>query len=253
MAIRLLFILVVAVALVRPGHAADVHVLAAASLKESMDDQARRFEAATANRVVVSYGASSALARQVEAGSPADIFISADADWMDYLEARRLLKPASRVGLVGNALVLIAPVSSTVAVDLARGTDIGAALDGGKLAMANPDSVPAGKYGKAALTSIGAWERVKPNVARAENVRAALLFVSRGEARLGIVYRTDAIADPSVRIVATFADDTHPAIVYPAALLAGSRSAAAADLLAALQSPDGRARFARFGFSAPAQ
>ena len=184
--------------------AADVTVFAAASLKEAMDQQAKTFEASTGNKVIVSYGASNTLAKQIEAGAPADIFISADLDWMDYLDQRRLLAPNTRFDLLRNTLVLIAPASSTSTLRIGPNFGLAAALGTEKLAMANPDSVPAGKYGKSALEKLGVWASVEKQVARAENVRAALALVSRGEAPFGIVYRTDALADKGVKIVDTF-------------------------------------------------
>jgi len=231
------------------AHAADVTVFAAASLKEAMDDQARQFKARGDN-VVVSYAASNALAKQIEAGAPADLFISADVDWMDYLERRRLLAPNTRATLLKNTLVLIAPAASTVALNVGPGFGIAAALAGEKLAMANPDSVPAGKYGKSALDALGVWPSVEKHVARTENVRAALALVSRGEAALGIVYRTDARADNGVRIVGTFPANTHAPIVYPVAVLADSRSAAARPLLDYLRSPAARTIWEKYGFLA---
>lgn len=231
-----------------PVAAAEVRVYAAASLKESLDDQVRRFEASTGNKVVVSYGASNALARQIDAGAPADLFISADLEWMDYLQQRHWLASASRV-LLRNTLVLIAPKTSTVSVDLVPGTSLAAALGDGKLAMANPDSVPAGKYGKAALVTLGVWPAVARQVARAENVRAALVLVARGEAPLGIVYRTDALAEPGVRVVGTFPANSHSPIVYPAAVIAGgSAPVVAAALLDALCAASARAVWEQHGF-----
>jgi molybdate transport system substrate-binding protein len=230
------------------AHAATVTVFAAASLKEAMDAQARAFEANTGNKVVASYGASNTLAKQVEGGAPADLFISADFDWMNYIDQRHLLAPGTRVTLLRNALVLIAPAASVVSLKIAPGFGLAAALHGEKLAMANPDSVPAGKYGKSALMNLGVWTTVEKQVARAENVRAALVLVSRGEAPFGIVYATDALADKGVRIVDTFAADTHPPIVYPAAMLAASRSPAARPLLDYLRSGAADALWQQYGF-----
>jgi len=228
--------------------AADVIVFAAASLKEALDEQARQFASGTGNKVVVSYGASNALAKQIEAAAPADVFISADLDWMDYVGQRNLLAPGTRIDLLRNALVLVAPSSSTTALRIAPGFGLAAALGTGKLAMANPDSVPAGKYGKNALEKLGVWTNVEKQVARAENVRAALALVSRGEAPFGIVYSTDALADKGVKIVDTFPPDTHPPIVYPAAVLASGKSAAARPLLDYLRSPAARAVWDKYGF-----
>ncbi|MEO8847209.1 MAG: molybdate ABC transporter substrate-binding protein [Casimicrobiaceae bacterium] len=227
---------------------ADVTVFAASSLKEAMDAQAKQFEAATGSKVIVSYGGSSTLAKQVEGGAPADLFISADIAWMDYIDQRHLLAAGSRVTLLRNTLVLIAPAASKSAIKIAPGFDLAAALGSDKLAMASPDSVPAGRYGKSALEKLGVWTSVEKKVARAENVRAALALVSRGEAPFGIVYSTDAFADKGVRIIDTFGAGTHPPIVYPAAILATSHSAAAKPLLEYLQSPAARATWEQFGF-----
>jgi molybdate transport system substrate-binding protein len=228
--------------------AADVTIFAAASLKEAMDDQAKQFEAGTGNKVVVSYGASNALAKQIEAAAPADIFISADLDWMDYLEQRNLLAPGTRINLLRNALVLIAPASSKATLKIAPNFALAAALGTEKLAMANPDAVPAGRYGKSALEKLGVWASVEKQVARAENVRAALLLVSRGEAPFGIVYSTDALSDKGVRVVDTFPPDSYPPIVYPAAVLASSKSPAARQLLDYIRSPSARPVWEKYGF-----
>jgi molybdate transport system substrate-binding protein len=230
------------------AHAAGVMVFAAASLKEAMDEQARRFETGTGNKVTVAYGASNALARQIEAGAPADIFISADLDWMDYLDQRHLLAPGTRFNLLRNTLVLVAPAASKATPDIGPNFALAAALGQEKLAMANPDSVPAGKYGKAALEKLGVWSGVEKQVARAENVRAALVLVSRGEAPFGIVYATDALADKGVRVVGTFPPDSYPAIVYPAAVIATAKSAAARPLLDYLRSPAARPVWEKYGF-----
>jgi molybdate transport system substrate-binding protein len=239
----------VVLALASPlARAADVTVFAAASLKEAMDEQAKQFAAATGNKVIVSYGASNALARQIEAGAPADLFISADLDWMDYLAGRSLLAPNARFDLLRNTLVLIAPASSSSALRIAPNFGLAAALGTEKLAMANPDSVPAGKYGKSALEKLGVWTSVEKQVARAETVRAALALVARQEAPFGIVYSTDALADKGVKIVDTFPPDSYPPIVYPAALLASSTSPAARPLLGYLRSASARPVWERFGF-----
>jgi molybdate transport system substrate-binding protein len=231
-----------------PAAAARVTVFAAASLKESMDAQARSFESATGDKVIVSYGASNALAKQIESGAPADLVISADIGWMDYLDGRRMLAPGTRVDLLRNTLVLVAPASSTAALRIAPNFGLALALRTDKLAMANPDSVPAGKYGKSALQKLGVWSSVEKQVARAENVRAALALVSRGEAPFGIVYATDAKADNGVRIVDVFPADSYPPIVYPAAVLVASRSPAARPLLDHLRSAAARAVWEKYGF-----
>ena len=235
------------------ARATDVTVFAAASLKEAMDEQAQRFQTATGSKVVVSYGASNALAKQIEAGAPADVFISADVDWIDYLDRRHLIAPGTRNDLLSNTLVLIAPATNATTLRIAPNFDLAAALGNGRLAMANPDSVPAGKYGKAALVKLGVWSAVETKLARAENVRAALALVSRGEAPYGIVYRTDAMADARVRVVDTFPRDSYPQIVYPAAVVAESRSAAARPLLEYLRSAAATAVWQQHGLGVVAQ
>jgi len=243
------FVVAMCLAIASPIAAADnVTVFAAASLKEAMDDQAREFERETGNKVIVSYGASNALSKQIEAGAPADLFISADLDWMDYVGQRGLVAPSARFDLLRNTLVLIAPAASSSPLKIAPDFGLAAALGNEKLAMANPDSVPAGKYGKAALEKLGVWPSVEAKVARAENVRAALALVSRGEAPFGIVYRTDAIADKGVRVVDTFPPGTYPPIVYPAALLSASKSTAAKSLLDHLRSAPARPVWEKYGF-----
>jgi molybdate transport system substrate-binding protein len=227
---------------------ATVTVFAAASLKEALDEQARQFEARGGDKVVVSYGASNALARQIEAGAPADLFISADRDWMDYLDQRRLLLANTRVSLLTNTLVLIAPAASNVALKIGAGFGLASALGGGRLAMANPESVPAGKYGRTALEALGVWASVERQIARTENVRAALALVARGEAPLGIVYGTDALAEKGVRVVDTFPSRTHPRILYPAAVLATSHAPAARSMLDYLHSPAAASIWQKYGF-----
>ena len=228
--------------------AADVTVFAAASLKEAMDRQARQFEARTGHKVTVAYGASNALAKQIESGAPADLFISADLDWMDYLSQRHVLVAPTRSNLLRNTLVLIAPAMTGSTLTIGERFPLAAALGAGKLAMANPDSVPAGRYGKHALERLGVWTSVEKQVARAENVRAALALVARGEAPFGIVYRTDALADKGVRIVDTFPSSSHPPIVYPIAVIADSKSAASHPLLEYLRSSSARAVWEEYGF-----
>lgn len=228
----------------------DLVVFAAASLKEALDEiNAAWGRERGGKRAVISYAASSALARQIEQGAPADLFASADQDWMDYAQAKGLIRPDTRVTLLGNRLVLIAPKEAAVAVEPAPGFDLAPALGDGRLAMANVDAVPAGKYGKAALERLGAWEAVKSRVAQAENVRAALLLVARGEAPLGIVYRTDAAAEPRVKIVGTFPEGTHPPILYPVAVTTASTHPDAPGFLAYLRSGTARAAFERQGFA----
>ncbi|MGH8798873.1 MAG: molybdate ABC transporter substrate-binding protein [Casimicrobiaceae bacterium] len=231
------------------AHSADLTIFAAASLREALDEQVDRFEADTGGKAVVSYAASNALAKQIEAGAPADVFLSADTGWMAYLDQRGLLRAGTRTNLLGNALVLIAPADTQTALSIGPGFALAAALGTGRLAMANPDSVPAGKYGKAALTALGVWPSVEQHVARADNVRAALLLVARGETPFGIVYATDAMAEPKVRVAGTFPESTHPPVVYPVAIVASSRSPYAPRFVESLASPAARAIWARHGFT----
>ncbi|MBV9587881.1 MAG: molybdate ABC transporter substrate-binding protein [Alphaproteobacteria bacterium] len=224
-------------------------LFAAASLKNALDAIDEGWRRDTGKPVTASYAASSTLAKQIENGAPADLFISADPDWMDYLQQRNLIKPESRSDLLGNSLVLIAPVSSTVKLPITPGFALAAALGGGRLAMADPAAVPAGLYGKAALEKLGVWSSVANRIAAAENVRAALLLVARGEAPLGIVYRTDAAIEPGVRIADTFPSDTHPPIVYPIALTASSDNPNAPSLLVFLRGAAARAQFQKAGFA----
>lgn len=231
-----------------PARAGGPLVLAAASLQESLSAVANAWAAKGHARPVVSFAASSALARQVEAGAPADIFISADEEWMNHLAERNAIRPRSRFVLVENALVLVTPAASKSTLRPTRGFPLARALGDGRLAMADPDAVPAGRYGKAALQSLGVWDLVAPKVASAENVRAALALVERGEAPFGIVYATDAAASAKVRVVGTFPASSHPPIRYPAAMVAASKHGDASAFLAFLRSKAARSIFARHGF-----
>ena len=224
-------------------------VLAAASLQEALTAEADAWAMQGHPRPTLSFAASSALARQVESGAPADLLVSADEEWMDLLEKAGSLRPGTRRDLLSNAIVLIAPRSSAAKVELSNPATLAAALDNGKLAMADPEAVPAGKYGKAALEHMGAWQSVSGRIATAENVRAALRLVESGEAPLGIVYATDAAADANVRIVGTFPESTHPPIVYPAALTENAASPDAAAFLAYLRSPAATPLFEKQGFT----
>jgi molybdate transport system substrate-binding protein len=225
----------------------DVLIFAAASLKNAIDDLAAPCKEATGVGYKASYAASSTLAKQIAEGAPADVFISADLEWMDDVARRNLIESASRVNLLGNDLVLVAPKASSVALKIAPNFGLAVALGNGRLAVADPAAVPAGLYAKAALTSLGVWNSVSSRLAPSENVRAALLLVSRAEAPLGIVYRTDALADASVRIVDVFPESSHPPIVYPAALTARARASARA-VLDYLRGPAARAVFETQGF-----
>lgn len=226
-------------------------VLAAASMQESLQAVADEWTQEGHAAPVLSFAASSALARQVEQGAPADLFVSADEEWMDALERQKLLKPQTRATLLGNSLVLVAPASSTVTVNFTDPASFPAALGKGPLAIADPAAVPAGKYGKAALESLNLWQAAEGRLAPAENVRAALALVERGEAPLGIVYATDAKAAPKVKVMATFPVSSHPPIRYPVAVLAASTNDDAEAFRAFLNSAKARAIFARYGFASP--
>jgi molybdate transport system substrate-binding protein len=237
----------VAVAVSAGAWAADVTFFAAASLANALPEIAAAYKQQTGNTVKFSFAASSILARQIEASPGADLFMSADSDWMDYLDSRGLVNHATRKTLLTTHLVLIAPASSVPAIKIAPTFDILGALKGGRLAIADPDSVPAGKYAKSALTSLGVWNTVVNHLAQAENVRVALAYVARGETPLGIVYTTDALVDPKVKIVDTFPDKTHAPIVYPAALTKDAKPEAKA-FLDFLSGPQARAIFVKYGF-----
>jgi molybdate transport system substrate-binding protein len=227
---------------------ADVTIFAAASLRDALDELAREYERQGRGKATISYAGSPMLARQIEKGAPADLFISADSDWMDYMAVRGLIRIETRVNLLSNRLVLIAPAGSRAQLTISRGFPLAALLGDRRLAMADPDSVPAGKYGRAALESLGVWEEVAPRVARAENVRAALALVARAETPFGIVYQTDALAEPRVRIIGEFPRNLHPEIVYPAAIVASSRSKIAYAYLRYLRSHAALAVWQRHGF-----
>jgi molybdate transport system substrate-binding protein len=226
---------------------APVTVYAAASLSESLQALTDRFSADTGVPVRLSFAASSSLARQIEAGAPADLFISADEEWMDYLAERRLIDSKSRRVLLGNRLVLIAAAGDPVTLTIGPNFALSPALGSAPLAVADPDSVPAGRYAQAALRHFGVWESVRSHLARAENVRGALQYVARGEARLGVVYATDAKADARVRVVDVFPASSHPPIHYPAAVL-NSSSADAQRLLTYLASASAATVWTKYGF-----
>ncbi|MFN3522181.1 MAG: molybdate ABC transporter substrate-binding protein [Phenylobacterium sp.] len=233
-----------------PASAQTVTVFAAASLKDALDDIGKAYEVRTGVKVRVSYAATSAIARQIEQGAPADIFVSADSEWMDYLADRGLIAPASRRDLLRNRLVLIAPANSRTRLRIAPGAPIGPALGRERLALAAAQ-VPAGKYARAALARLGLWRDVQGCVVDAENVRTALQYVARGEAPLGVVYATDAKIEPRVRVVGVFPEATHPPIVYPAALTTASRSREANRFLAFMASAQAARTFQGYGFTIP--
>jgi molybdate transport system substrate-binding protein len=231
------------------GTQPDLIVLAASSLTDALNDIGPAFTAATHRGVKLSYAASSALAKQIESGAPADVFMSADTDWMDYLQTRNLIDIKSRRNVLGNRLVLISPADSAVTIKIAPHFALGKLLGDGRLATGNPDSVPVGKYAKVALTNLGVWSDVQDKIAAADNVRAALALVSRGEAPLGIVYRTDALVEKKVRIVAEFPASSHDPIIYPVATTAVAHEGAA-DFVRFLLSPTAQAIFSKYGFDA---
>jgi len=234
-----------------PARAQDrtITVFAAASTKNAIDDVNAAFAKATGIRAVASYAASSALALQIEHGAPADVFVSADLDWMVYLTKKKLIKGHTRVDLLGNRLVLIAPSDSKLnAVTIGPGFDLARLAGNGRIVTGDVRAVPAGRYAKAALVKLDLWPAVENKLAMAENVRAALELVARGEAPLGIVYETDAKIEPKVKIIGRFPADSHPPIVYPAALTATAKPEAAR-YLAFLRSAAAKAVFARYGFT----
>ena len=224
-------------------------VFAAASMKNALDTIDAAYSAKTGVRIVASYAASSTLAKQIEQGAPADIFLSADTDWMDYAIARKSIDEATRVNLLGNSIVLIAPKDSKIDnVTIGQGFDLAKLAGPGRIATGDVQAVPVGKYAKAALEKLGAWQAAEPKFAMAENVRAALTLVARGEAVLGIVYSTDAEVEPGVKIVGTFPADSHPPIVYPVAATAIAKPEAGG-YLDFLRSSAAKATFEKYGFS----
>lgn len=228
---------------------APVVVFAAASLKTALDAIGKDWTAISGKRIAFSYAASGALAKQIENGAPADLFVSADLKWMDYAAEKNLIKPESRVSILGNTLVLIAPSDSTATLKIEPGFKLADAIGTGKLATGDPKFVPAGTYAQAALTHLGVWDAVAPKIAGAESVRAALAFVARGEAPFGIVYASDAKAEPKVKVVDTFPADSHPAIVYPFAITTRSQNPAAAEFLAHLKTQSATRIFQAEGFT----
>jgi molybdate transport system substrate-binding protein len=224
-------------------------VFAAASMKNALDDIGAAYTAKSGVRIVASYAASSALAKQIEQGAPVDIFVSADTDWMDYAAGKKTINEPSRVNLLGNSLVLIAAKDSKLdTVAIGPGFDLAKLAGDGRIASGDVKAVPSGKYARAALEKLGAWQAAEPKFAMAESVRAALALVARGEAPLGIVYATDAKVEPGVKIVGTFPADSHPAIIYPVAATATARSEAAG-YLAFLRSAAAKTIFEKYGFA----
>lgn len=237
-----------ALCLTSPAMAEEVVVFAAASLKNALDGVAADFQAETGHTVTISYGGSNQLAKQIIEGAPADIFLSAAVNWMDEVEKAGLVVGGTRADLLGNTLVLVAHGKDVAPVEIGPGFDLAGLLGDGKLSMAMVDAVPAGQYGKESLETLGLWASVEGSVAQSENVRAALALVSSGEAPLGIVYASDAVADDSVTVIGTFPEDSHRPILYPAALLTGAADAADKAFLEALSAAAADAKFAAQGF-----
>ncbi|HET7803198.1 MAG TPA: molybdate ABC transporter substrate-binding protein [Pseudolabrys sp.] len=228
----------------------QITVFAAASLKNALDDTNAAFAKATGVKVTVSYAASSALAKQIEQGAPADIFISADLQWMDYLGERKLIKPDTRFNLLGNKLVLIAPAASRIGnASIGPGFDIAKLAGSGRIEVADVNAVPAGRYARAALEKLDAWAKAEPKLAQAENVRATLAFVARDEAPIGIVYETDAKVEPKVKVVGAFPDDSYPPVIYPVAATAITAKQSVSQYLHFLRTPAAKAIFEKYGFS----
>ena len=230
------------------GQGGDLVVFAAASLKNALDAINAQWQEETGKSAKISYAASNTLAKQIEEGAPAQMFISADIPWMDYVEKKDLIKTETRSNLLGNRIVLIAPKDKAKAVDIKPGFDLAKLLGDGRLAVANVESVPAGKYAKASLQKLGIWDSVSGRLAHADNVRGALSFVSRGEAPAGIVYQTDAAADKGVTIIGMLPEGTHPPIIYPIALTKSAGPDAAA-FLAYIKSAKAKPLFEKEGFT----
>lgn len=246
----LFFALTVLLAAFSPASAEDktITVFAAASMKNALDEVDAAYTARTGVKITASYAASSVLAKQIEQGAPADVFVSADTDWMDYATAKKTINEPSRVNLLGNSIVLIAPKDSEINnVTIAQGFDLAKLAGDGRIATGDVRSVPAGKYAKAALEKLGAWQAAEPKFAMAESVRAALTLVARGEANLGIVYSTDAKVEPGVKIVGTFPADSHPAIIYPVAATTTAKGGTT-DYLAFLRSSVAKTILEKYGF-----
>lgn len=249
---RLVAVLAVAAAVIgvapNAARADDLLIFAAASTRNAIDDIIAAYVAQGGDKIAASYASSSDLAKQVENGAPAGVYISADTKWADYLAERGLIAVDGRADLLGNRIVLVVPKGSGMTVDLTTPDSLAAALGDERLAMGDPDHVPAGRYGKAALESLGMWASVEDRLARAKDVRAALALVERGEVAAGIVYATDAAISDEVEVIATFPASSHPEIVYPVMLIAGQDSAAARRFYAFLAGPEAREAFVRYGF-----
>ncbi len=234
---------------VTAARADEITVFAAASTTNAINEIGEAFKAKTGHTIKGSFASSSTLAKQVEQGAPANVFISADLKWVDYLDEKKLLTPGSRVNLLGNTLVLIAPTDTKLPqTHVSKGTDLSKLLGDGRLSTGDPDHVPVGLYAKQALENMGQWKAIEPKLARAESVRAALALVERGESPLGIVYSTDAAVSKKVKVLGTFDESLHDTVIYPVALIAGKDTPAAKQFVDYLQSPEGKGVFAKYGF-----
>jgi len=229
--------------------AETVTVFAAASTTNAVSDIGKLFAGKGKGQFRPSFASSSTLAKQIEQGAPADVYISANPKWMDYLADKHLIEPGSRFDLLGNRIVLIAPAGSAVSLEIGPGFPLAATLGGNRLAMGDPDHTPAGIYAKQALQSLGVWDAVSHSVARSKDVRAALALVERGETPLGVVYATDAAISDKIRVVGIFPEDAHPEITYPVAIVAGKASPAARNFLDFMNTPEARAVFEKYGFT----
>lgn len=240
-----------AIAVAQPAAAIEtLSVFAAASLRNALDDANRAFRKISGVKIIASYAASSALAKQIEQGAPTDVYVSANIKWMDYLSEKNLIDAPTRVNLLGNALVLIAPTSSKLDhIAIGKGFDIAKLAGDGRIAIANVKAVPAGLYAKAALENLGAWQAAEPKLAMAENVRATLAYVARSETPLGIVYATDAKVEPKVKTIGVFPQDSHPPVTYPVAATADSKNPYVKRYLSFLRSSAAKAIFEKYGFS----
>ena len=246
---RLVAVVFLAAVFHSAAHAENVNVFAAASLKTALDDVAKAWKTQSGKDIVATYGSTATLAKQIAESAPADIFISADLGWMDDVAKKNLIKPESRRNQVGNTLVLVAAAGTDLKIDLASNSNLAAALGNEKLAVGDVKSVPAGKYAKAALENLGLWKSVEPNLAMQENVRSALALVARGEAKLGIVYGSDAVAESKVQVIANFPEASHEPIIYPAAVIAASTNPDAQTFLTFLFSKDAQLIFKENGFT----
>jgi molybdate transport system substrate-binding protein len=246
---RISAVLIVLAVLFSTAHADGVKVFAAASMKTALDEAAKTWKVQSGKDIVATYGSSATLAKQIAEAAPTDIFISADEAWMDDVAKKNLIKPDTRKDLAGNTLVLVASAGADIKVDLTKPTELASVLGEEKLAVGDVKSVPAGKYAKSALENLGLWASVEPHLAMQENVRAALALVARGEAKLGIVYGSDAVAEPKVHVVADFPETSHPPILYPAAIIAASTNADAQTFLNFLLSKEAQLIFKTNGFT----